>query len=562
MPKQNDTQNLLQLTNRCFLSFGADSEENINKIFQTLENIFEDSPVIYCKHHDNEKCKANQDDPYTKICEEIIKTKGDEPVEFHNLDIKTSFLINTKLKNCLICLVKADDDITGSICIFRPNDRKFEKQEINIFAILTKVLGIEEQRKNIKEELVRTKELSENASKLKSEYLANLSFAVRTPLNAIIGYSEMLGATELTNTQRDFLSTIYESGQLLLAEIHDIIDVSKIESGEIRLQEIPFDLEYLISSIFKIINPKLKNKNIELSYDFAENTPKSFTGDPTRLRQILINLLNIALKFTPKGEISIKVGMENNLPEKSILKISFKITGTGLTDDVHEQILESLSLPDKLLKGNLLNTKLMYKVTKTIVEMMDGRFKVETEPGKTSEFIVTLKLKKLMPDFSSEITPLTLTELKGKTVVIVDDQEYLHPIVELYLNRFGMIVLHKNISPKRTLEWLKNAPQLPDLIISDIRMIDMSGFEFAKNIRETPLLKDIKILALTADARPGIALETHKAGFDAFLPKPIDKDEFINVIRATLGKTQTSNSIITKHSTKELDFNKSIIDNF
>ncbi|MFH0986100.1 MAG: response regulator [Candidatus Omnitrophota bacterium] len=399
---------------------------------------------------------------------------------------------------------------------------------------------------------------AEAAAQAKGNFLANMSHEIRTPMNSILGFSDMLSRTSLDEKQKSYLSSVTASGELLLDIINSILDISKLGSSVLVLESIDFDLEYLVSDVFKMLMPKFSEKGLVTYIDIDKHIRRFLKGDPTRLRQILVNLLSNAIKFTDKGDVGIIVRRdhEQSTEEDIVLLFSVRDTGIGIPKDKTGHIFGSFCQGDETTTRRYGGAGLGLSICKTLVEAMGGKIWLASEEGKGSAFFFTSHFKKGSPVSRKMIYPLSKKDLENKNVIIIDDNQHSREILQRYCEEFGMKVLSvmdSSLSAFQRIDQIVAEGGKPDLILSDIMMPGMDGYALVVKIRNSSHWGSIKVIAVTSDIRIGSAKDAYDHGFNGFLTKPVLRSDLFNIIVTVLGDQRPApEQIITHHMAQEL----------
>lgn len=407
------------------------------------------------------------------------------------------------------------------------------------------------------EELHHAKEAADQANQAKSAFLSSMSHDIRTPLNGIIGYTELLLEEQLSDDSVEFVKTIHKSAEFLLKLINEILDLSKIESQTIELESTPFSLYDVIDEKMRLVRPYLGEKPITLKLNMADVVPEEFVGDATRIGQIVMNLLSNAAKFTEAGSITVDVDKgtgQTNGSNLFPLALSVRDTGAGIPEEKRDSVFDSFSQLDST-KSQYEGTGLGLAITRKLVELMNGTIQVDSEVGRGTIFKVVLPLniaspgtaKKRTTPFRSaraeqvEIRNDRITELEEEDsvesahVLLVEDDRVNSHLLKRILEKAEHRVTVAE-SGVKALDAL--AKRRFDLVLMDMQMPEMDGYEATRRIRSNKGLQDLPIIAITAHAMVGDAEKCLRAGCDDYITKPIRKKEFIECVHAYLKLSQ------------------------
>ena len=400
------------------------------------------------------------------------------------------------------------------------------------------VLDISAQ-KHAEVQLRAAKEAADAASAAKSQFLANMSHEVRTPMNAVIGYSDLVLSTNLTKQQREYVNTVRESSEALLAVINDVLDFSKVEAGKLELELTNFSLREVVGDTMKALAVHLQDKELEMICDIQSATPDSLLGDKGRLRQILINLVGNAIKFTETGEVVVHIEVDSQSDEDVSLHFCVTDTGIGIPDHLRTAIFSAFEQADASTTRRFGGTGLGLAIASRLVELMEGRIWFESEVEQGSKFHFTARFQIAQePQSTEEVI------VGGKRVLIVDDNDTNCLMLETMLGNWQMKTQIAR-SAAEAMDCLKHAEQDGsrfDLILSDVNMPDEDGFSLVKRIKQDGRLDSTIIMMLTSGDRPGDVARCEQLGVTAYLMKPIKQSELFDAIALALGITTAEDS--------------------
>jgi PAS domain S-box-containing protein len=401
------------------------------------------------------------------------------------------------------------------------------------------------------DDLVRARLDAVEASRLKSEFLATMSHEIRTPMSGVIGLARLLMETDLTHEQWEHVRTIHTSGQALLAIINDILDFSKVEAGKLALEALDFDLHALVDDVVQSFAERARGRKTELLCLVRHDVPSALRGDPGRLRQVLVNLIGNAVKFTERGEVTVRVTMAGAEAGRVDVRFEVDDTGAGIDPATLARLFEPFAQADASTARRFGGTGLGLAISKRLVEMMGGRIGASSEPGRGSRFWFTAPLE-TRPEPAPGPGP---TQLEGAKVLVVGDhaatRDTLRRQLSAWRTRCDAVE-----SPSAALDAIGKAAASAEpfsVVIVDLDRPGMDGLALARTVREQPSHAECRVVLLTAVGLVGQGAEAARAGLSGYLTKPVRPDELRDCLLAALGRSAGGgpDGLVTRHTIKE-----------
>ena len=493
------------------------------------------------------------------------KGKVSANYEFHQgqqqliLDLTATYVEVAESDKSQISVVLSIEDITEKTRIQLLLEQSNLELEEKVKLRTRELLEINQCLHQQNTELLLAKEAAESANQAKSSFLATMSHEIGTPMNAVIGMTGLLLDTNLNTIQKDFINTIYNSGEHLINLINEILDFSKLEAREMKLEVLDFDLEASIEEIADILAVSANSKGLELAIFIHPNVPKYLQGDISRLRQVLLNLTNNAIKFTNEGDVKIEVALENEENNSVTLRFDVIDSGIGISLEKQAQLFQPFTQADASITRQYGGTGLGLVICKQLIQLMGGDIYLESEKNKGSTFWFTLPFQKQSKTFSHHFR---CEHLRGLKVLVVDDNITNCNILYHQLKAW-QIHVDTLIQPTKAIDCLTHAIEIGspyDVALLDMEMPDLDGEKLGIQIKNSPILKNINLIMLTSLEQSGVASGMLQVGFIDYICKPLHKISLLNSLLKTVNNLENKEELTEINLVKHGGENSAVSD--
>lgn len=509
-----------------------------------------DSYTVFSSYSEGEELKPGTEFKLgSTYCSEVVKnaiTLAYDDVDKSEL-AKHPAHQNFNLGSYLSAPIEVDSKVFGTLNFSSPVKSRsaFNENDKSLLNLMATWVGSEIEASEAQKALIKAKDIAIEAARAKSDFLATMSHEIRTPMNGVIGMTSLLLQTDLSGEQLDYVNTIRLSGDALLSVINDILDFSKIEAGNMSLEEFPFEIAQCVEEAIELLASKVAEKNIDLLYFIDPAVPDIVSGDITRLRQVLINLIGNAIKFTDEGEVVVRVELHEVEGDNARVHFSIRDTGIGITPKQQAKLFSAFSQADSSTTRKYGGTGLGLAICKKLVNLMGGEIWVDSVQGEGSnfQFIIDEKIIKNEKDHKSE--DIDSEWLKDKKALIVDDSETNLKILQRQFEKWGLLPFPVNTATKGLNQALNEDF---DLVVMDYEMPGTDGVELTKKIREKYSKEELPVILLSS-AYPEMTDKTKNFLFSAYYMKPIKHSLLFKSISRILAPKTSEGSSERKKST-------------